>query len=71
MRQTVTISVPPALKKEIDTIVGSGMYSSTSELMRDAVRHLKERALIQDLKRSQRAASRGQVIKLSSLQDLR
>jgi len=71
MRQTVSISLSPLLKKEIDEIVESGMYSSTSELIRDAVRTLKETRLITELKKSQTAARSGKVTKLTSLKSLR
>ena len=71
MRQTVSISLSPILKKEIDDIVQSGMYSSTSELIRDAVRTLKEKRLIADLRKSQADAKKGKITKLVSLRDLR
>lgn len=61
----------PSLKKEIEQIVASGMYSSTSELIRDAVRGLKERTIIRELQASQKAARNGKVHKLTSLRTLR
>ncbi len=70
MRQILSISVSPALKKEIDEIVESGMYTSTSEFMRDAVRMLKERAIIREIKASQRDAKAGKRYRLNSLDDL-
>ena len=71
MRQTISISLSPTLKKEIDEIVQSGTYSSTSEFIRDAVRTMKEKALIAELKKSQIQARIGKITKLHSLKDLR
>lgn len=71
MRQTVSISLSPVLKKEVDEIVQSGMYSSTSEFIRDAIRTFKEKAIIADLKKSQAQARKGKITKLTSLRDLR
>lgn len=71
MRQTLSISIPPTLKKEIDEIVDSGLYSSTSELIRDAIRTLKEKAIIRDLKKSQLDGRKGKVTRLTSLRNIR
>ena len=71
MRQTLSISVSKELNQEIDEIVRSGLYSSKSELIRDAVRNLKEKNIIRELKESQSAAKKGNMTKLSSLGDLR
>jgi putative addiction module CopG family antidote len=71
MRQTLSISIPPALKKEIDQIVESGLYASASELIRDAVRDLKEKAIIKELRASQRDARAGRIYKLTSFRALK
>ena len=71
MRQTLSISIPPTLKKEIDHMLDSGMYGSTSELIREALRDFKQKSLIRDLKKSQLLSRRGGVKKLTSLKSLR
>lgn len=70
MRKTITISVSPTLKKEIDDMVESGIYTSTSELVRDAVRTLKDKKIIAELRISQAEAQRGKITLLQSLKDL-
>ena len=44
-RETLTISLPPALREQIDEVVRSGGYGNTSEYVRELVREdLKQRA---------------------------
>lgn len=71
MRETLSISLPPALKKEIDQIVQSGMYASTSELIREALRELTNKAVIREVRASQAQARAGKVTKLTSFKSLR
>lgn len=71
MRHTLSISLSPALKKEIDQLVQSGMYRSASELIRTAVRELSYKKVIKELKVSQNEARAGRLFKLSSLVELR
>jgi len=44
-RETLTISLPPALREKVDTLVAAGDYGSVSEYLRELVRaDLKRRA---------------------------
>ena len=52
-------------------MLDSGMYGSTSELIREALRDFKQKSLIRDLKKSQLLSRRGGVKKLTSLKSLR
>jgi putative addiction module CopG family antidote len=71
MRSTTSISLPPALKKELDQYVKAGMYASTSELFRNAIRELRNKMLVRELRASQQAAKAGKLYKLASLRELR
>ncbi len=71
MRTTLNISMPAALKKNVDLAVKNGNYASVSEFFRDAVRAWENNKLVMDLKESQRDARMGKVKLLRSLKDLR
>ncbi len=44
-RETLTISLPPALREQIDQVVRSSGYGNTSEYLRELVRQdMKQRA---------------------------
>ena len=70
MRNIITISVPPAVKKQIDLMVKENKYASTSELFRDAMRSLAEDNLIRDIEESEREFAVGKGKRLKSLRDL-
>lgn len=70
MRNTITISVPPVLKKSVDTIMRDYKYASTSELFRDAIRLLEEDKLVKDIEKSEKDFARNGGKKLKSLKDL-
>ena len=70
MRNIITISVPPAVKKQIDLMVKENKYASTSELFRDAMHSLAENNLIRDIEESEREFVTGKGKKLKSLKDL-
>ena len=70
MRNIVNISMPPALKREVDKEVKAGNYASVSEFFRDALRIWKEDRLIKELRESQAEIARGGGKVLRSLADL-
>jgi len=70
MRTTLNISMPVAMKKNIDRVVKKGNYASVSEFFRDAVRAWESEHLIRELKESQAAARRGEFKILRSLKEL-
>ena len=70
MRNIITISVPPTVKKQIDLMVKENKYASTSELFRDAMRSLVENNLIRDIEESEREFLAGKGKKLKTLRDL-
>jgi len=70
MRTTLNISMPVALKKNVDLAVKEGNYASVSEFFRDAVRALEETKLIRDTMESEREFAMGKGKKLRSLRDL-
>ena len=70
MRNILSISIPPGLKREVDKAVKIGNYASVSEFFRDAVRSWKEDRLLADLRESQAEIARGEGKVLRSLADL-
>ncbi len=70
MRNIMSISIPPSLKKRMDNIMKESNYASTSELFRDAMRSLEEDILIKNIMESEREFSLGKGKKLHSLKDL-
>jgi len=70
MRTTLNISMPPAMKKNIELAVKEGNYASVSEFFRDAVRAWENERLIRELKESQATGRRGEYKILHSLTDL-
>ena len=70
MRDIVNISMPPALKREVDQIVKKGNYASVSEFFRDAIRSWKEDELYRSVVQSEREFAQGKGKKLNSLKDL-
>ena len=51
-------------------MVDIGMYASTSELIRDAIRELKTKALLRNLEASEQEFAQGKGKVLRSLRDL-
>lgn len=70
MRTTLNISIPVALKREVEKEVKAGHYASVSELFRDALRSWKEEQLYQSVLQSRKDFSEGRFKKLRSLEDL-
>ncbi len=70
MRATINISMPPAVKKNLDRMVKEENYASVSELFRDALRALEEERLYQSVMRSRKDVQDGKFKKLKSLKDL-
>jgi len=70
MRNIITISVPPSVKKSIDSIMKENKYASVSELFRDAMRSLEDDALIRNMMESEREFALGKGKRLRSLKDL-
>ncbi|MFZ1019970.1 MAG: ribbon-helix-helix domain-containing protein [Minisyncoccia bacterium] len=70
MRTTLNISMPTALKREVEKEVKDGNYASVSEFFRDAVRSWKDEQLIREIQESQAEIARGEGKILKSLADL-
>jgi Arc/MetJ-type ribon-helix-helix transcriptional regulator len=70
MRTTLNISIPTALKREVEKEVRDGNYASVSEFFRDALRSWKDEQLIREIRESQAEIARGEGKILKSLADL-
>lgn len=70
MRTTLNISIPIALKREVEKEVKAGNYASVSEFFRDALRSWREEKLYQSVLQSRKDFSEGRFKKLRSLEDL-
>lgn len=70
MRNIITISVPPAVKRSVESIMKENKYASVSELFRDAIRSLEDDKLIQSIMKSEREFALGKGKRLRSLRDL-
>lgn len=70
MRQTINISLPLPLKKQVDKAVKEGDYASVSEFFRDAVRAWKEDRLLREIEESRLEILQGKGKILKSLSDL-
>ena len=70
MRNIMTISVPPSVKKSVDYMMKENNYASVSELFRDSIRSLEEDHLIKSIMESEREFALGKGKKLRSLKDL-
>ena len=70
MRNIITISVPPSVKRSVDGIMKENKYASVSELFRDALRSLEDDFLIKDIAESEMEFAKGSGKKLRSLKDL-
>ena len=70
MRNILSISVPPSVKKSVDNIMRENKYASISELFRDSIRSLEEDQLIKSMMESEREFIAGKGRKLRSLKDL-
>ena len=71
MRTSSNISMPPALKREVDREVKEGNYASVSEFFRDLLREWRNVKLIREIRESQLEARAGKTKVLRSLRDLR
>ena len=63
--------MPASLKKEVDSYVKEGQYSSTSEFFRDMIRTWKRNNLLAGLRESQKEFRAGKAKRLTSFKDLR
>lgn len=70
MRNIVTISLPPSIKKNVEKIIKEENYASMSEFFRDAYRVWENNRLVRELKDSQREIASGKGKVLKSLSDL-
>lgn len=70
MRNIMTISVPPSIKKSVENMMKENKYASVSELFRDSIRSLEEDQLIKNIMQSEREFALGKGKKLRSLKDL-
>ncbi|MCX6717497.1 MAG: ribbon-helix-helix domain-containing protein [Candidatus Taylorbacteria bacterium] len=71
MRNIINISMPASLKKEVDSYVKEGQYSSVSEFFRDILRTWKRNNLLSELRASQNDFEKGKYKVLKSFKDLR
>ena len=70
MRNIMTISMPPSMKKSVEYMMKENNYASVSELFRDSIRSLEEDQLIKNIGESEREFAQGKGKKLRSLKDL-
>jgi len=70
MRQTMTISLPADLLKEVERGVKKGRFSTKSEFIRDLVRSWHEAHLAEELKKMDEDFKKGKGKVLRSLRDL-
>ncbi len=70
MRNIMTISIPPSVKKSVENIMKENKYASVSELFRDSIRSLEEDQLIKSITESEREFTAGKGKRLRSLKDL-
>lgn len=70
MRNIMTISVPPSVKKSVEFMMKENKYASVSELFRDSIRSLEEDQLIKSIMESEREFALGKGKRLRSLRDL-
>jgi Arc/MetJ-type ribon-helix-helix transcriptional regulator len=70
MRNIMTISMPPSVKKSVEYMMKENKYASVSELFRDSIRSLEEDQLIKSIIESEREFASGKGKKLHSLKDL-
>lgn len=71
MRQSISISLPPDLKRFVDRSVKAGRYSTTSEFIRDLIRRQQKERVINDLLQSELEMKGGESKILRSLKSLR
>ena len=71
MRTIINISVPLAVKKEVENEVIIGGYASVSEFFRAILREHKENTILRELELSRREFSAGKGKVLNSFRDLR
>jgi Arc/MetJ-type ribon-helix-helix transcriptional regulator len=71
MRSIVNISMPPALKKEVEQIIKEENYASVSEFFRDAIRTWKENQIYNEIMQSEKEFAKGNGRVLKSLKELR
>ena len=70
MRNIITISVPPSVKRTVNSIMKENKYASVSELFRDAVRSLEDSTLVKNITESEMEFALGKGKTLRSLKDL-
>ena len=70
MRNIMTISMPPSMKKSVEYMMKENKYASVSELFRDAMRSLEDANLVKSIMESEIEFAAGKGKKLRSLKDL-
>ncbi|MDP3763214.1 MAG: ribbon-helix-helix protein, CopG family [bacterium] len=70
MRNIITISVSPSVKKTINSMMKENKYASVSELFRNALRSLEDDTLIKNIMESELEFVAGKGKQLRSLRDL-
>ena len=70
MRQTMTISLPTDLLRDVELGVKQGGYATKSEYIRDLVRSWKQAKLLDELNVTREEFKKGKGIKLKSMRDL-
>ena len=71
MRSIINISLPSALKHEVETAVKHGGYATKSEFIRELLRLWKEDQVLKNLHLSQAEIKAGKGKVLKSLKSLR
>jgi len=70
MRATLNISMPVALKREVDKIVKEESYASVSEFFRATIRAWQDEQLYKSVLQSEKEFAQGKGKRLRSLADL-
>jgi len=70
MRQTMTVSLPSDLLKEVEQGVKQGGFATKSEFIRDLVRSWKEAHFLEELRKMDGDFKKGKGKVLRSLRDL-
>lgn len=71
MRESISISLPPDLKRFVDRSVKAGRYSTTSEFIRDLIRRQQKERMVDELLQSEQEMKTGKGKVLRSLKTLR
>ena len=67
----MNISMPEALRKQVEVAVKEGNYASTSEFIRHLLRLWKDQEILKDIRQSEKEYKQGKAKVLKSFKDLR